>query len=47
MPNILKKVTDACVKAEAVDLLKVAEHIVELCSSGHKAATLQVGWGSS
>ena len=47
MPNILKKVSDACVKAaEAVDLVKVAGHIIELCSNGHKAATLQVQRGS-
>ena len=45
VPNILKKVIDACVKAEAMDVLKVAEHIVELCSNGHMAATLQVRWG--
>ncbi|KAL3136619.1 hypothetical protein ABBQ38_005859 [Trebouxia sp. C0009 RCD-2024] len=42
VPNIVKKLTDACVKAEAVDLPKIAEHILELCSSkGHKALALQ------
>ena len=46
MPNIIKKVMDACVKAEAVDLPKLAGHMADLCSNGHRTATLQVGKGS-
>ena len=42
VPTVLKKLTDECIKAEAVDLPKIAEQVVALCSNGHKADTLQV-----